>query len=666
MFRFPILTFLIFIASLTAACTSSEPPIENPPDCNGIFYPVATRPMQSDPDIFSPPTPAPEEGESTCPTPVASPTPLTDPADGFIGGNLSNLTINPQDQELKAVAIGDDMLALGWLEGSEGMIALARGGNYLNVQTIGNAQDMGLAFSRANRAHVAYEVDGELYYRIADGGEHPALFDPIYVDEGTDPQVAIDEANWAFVIFERDGVIRWAKHIQGDQWLPNVFGNGIQPTVVAFYDSEKDVFGIPGNNKWFGLLVGANRNGAAAVFRYLSWFNWPELLIEFPVPAGEELLGTTHLDYLDSPDPASDAAWVYASWVTIREATDPPPPTVIQPQFAPSNPLAPTAVANPAWVYADFNSARMYAEDATFDAALYQQVDVGTGNAVTFSAWGQCWSSEEDDPATSINPANCRLAVGIDAQGGVNPNSPDVVWSGEQSPLNTFSQLSINTMSQEDTVTLFMRAQPDASKAHNEVYWDEAEITAGTLANGDFEGTFSAYNGNTSLTVPDGWTPVFEDDSYTGPPARDVYTIYSAYSSDGGATWGSPFIVTQNNSSSTGTTGAIAAAAYPLISFETDPPSVTFFYIYASGDPPPDTQFLSFGRPYAMQCELGTDVCNGDNPGQPLFSRQVVRPSYSLLTVRDPFNGSFGLLAWESLQEDYENKDIFTTYAIMR
>ncbi|MCZ7673898.1 MAG: hypothetical protein M5U34_45620 [Chloroflexi bacterium] len=149
------------------------------------------------------------------------------------------------------------------------------------------------------------------------------------------------------------------------------------------------------------------------------------------------------------------------------------------------------------------------------------------------------------------------------------------------------------------------------------------------------------------------------------PGGRDVYTVYAAWSDSGGYPWSGPEAITANRDLSGGTTGAIRPDVTPIISMATEPPSVSFFYIYEAGDPPPDSTFLRFGRPYQTQCDLGTADCT-DTPGAPLLPRNVVRPSYRLLAASDPFNPDRAILTWDSLQTDVTNKDVYTTYVVLR
>ena len=180
----------------------------------------------------------------------------------------------------------------------------------------------------------------------------------------------------------------------------------------------------------------------------------------------------------------------------------------------------------------------MAVADAVFDAGLMQAVSVTPGTAVTFSAYGRAWSSDEGDPLTGVNPANLRLQIGLDPAGGINPNGAGVLWSAEANPLNQYAPLAVPGTAVSNRITLFLRARPDAIRAHNEAIWDGAELSGGTLVNGRMD-AFSA-------GIPDGWTPFYEDSGAGGAPPRDRYTVYAAWSADGGQSWTGPLLVNEN------------------------------------------------------------------------------------------------------------------------
>lgn len=650
--------FTLVTASLFVACNSPSEPA--PPDCTGdsiAIVPTATR--QTDPDLFSPPSP-PDGGDGAdyCPTPIPAETPAGEFPEQFVTTEVVNLSLDVANQDLAATAVGDDMLAVAWISEGDIYVALSRGGNHFQVRQVDSGNSVSLAFSRANRLHVAYEQDGRILYRAADQGTHPADVAPLIVEDvlypvtnGRTPQVVVDELNWAHVFYEQDGSIFKAKHLSNETWLTQFVAYGTNPAVMPFYnEKELILWGIPTGTYWFGIIMAAPYNGEIRVFRYLSWFNVWEQVTAFPIPAGEELTGSVGLDFLAVSE---DEAWVYASWVTKRPFPEPPLPLYIQPIYEAANPLFPDQIANPNHIYAGLNAVRWRSEDTPFDAGLRQTISVPDPNGtITFEAWALA------ETATS---ADMILQVGIDPTSGDNPDSPDVIWSTAAAPTD-FTQFNVSVPAQGSAATIFLRGTLNTADVPGTAVWDSAVIQNGDGVNGDFEGPFVLQD---SITVPEGWTAWYQDSGNTLPSGRDVYTFYAAWSDNGGSGWTGPEAVTANRDLSGGTTGAIRPDVTPVISVATEPPSASFFYIYESGDPPPDTAFLRFGRPYQTQCDLGTADCT-ETPGAPLLPRNVVRPSYRLLAAADPFNPDRAILTWDELQTDVANKDVYTTYVVLR
>ncbi|MCL4266116.1 MAG: hypothetical protein KJ069_23100 [Anaerolineae bacterium] len=678
-----LLTSLLLVVLLLAACTNPGEP--QPPGCisHGIgIIPTATR--QTDPDLFSPPTP-PDGGDDTtaCPTPIlVDIVPETFP-EQFVTTAVVNLSLDITNQDLAATAVGDDMLAVAWLSESDGItdifVALSRGGNHFQVRQLDSGSSVSLAFSRANRLHVVYEQDGRTLYRAADQGTHPADVEPIFVAHGRTPQVVVDELNWAHVLYEQDGRIFKAKHLSGDAWLAQYVTDGSIAGVAPFYnDQGANIFGIPSDAYWFGLFLAVTDDSQIRLLRYLSWFNLWQQTAVIPLPPDEQLTGhfdglsagSVGLDYLAVSE---EEAWVYAAWVTKRPFPEPPLPHYVQPSFEAANPLYPDQIANPNHIYTGLNAVRWRSQDTPFDAGLRQTISVPDPNGtITFEAWGLV------DTAAG---ADLTLRIGIDPTGGDNPNGPDVVWS-EAAASPVFTPLSITVAAQGSSVaTVFLRGTLDTAAVPGTAVWDSAVIhplagSGSALVNGDFEGPFISQD---SITVPEGWTAWYQDSGNTLPGGRDVTTVYAAWSDNGGFSWTGPEAITANHDSSGSTTGAIRPDVYPIISTATEPPSVNFFYIYETGDPPPGTTFLRFGRPYLTMCDLGTAVCtdtSGTPPsttgsgralsGQALLPRHVIRPSYRLLAARDPFNLNRAILTWDSLQTDAAYKDVHATYLVLR
>ena len=569
--------------------------------------------------------------------------------------DVVNLSLDRVGQDVQAAAVGDDMLAVGWVDEDNVYLALARGGNHFQVRRVDDGGRVALAFSPANRLHVAYEQDGQIFYRAADQGTHPADVPAIAVDAGQNPQVVVDELNWAHVLYERDGGIYQAKHLSGEQWLTRFVTTSGDFSVRAFYNErETSVFGIPTDAYWFGLFMTVQGNSQVRLLRYLSWFNLWQQVAVFPVAAGEELTGAASMDYHVDTD---DDAWVYASWVTKRPNTAPPLPLYTQPIYEAVNPLYPEQLANPHQIYAGLNAVRWRSEGTPFDAGLRQTVSVpDPGGAIQFEAYGL---AQANGPAD--DPAGLTLRLGIDPTGGNSPGSPNVVWSAPDSP-SAFTRFTASVPAAGESATLFLHATLNTSDVPVTIVWDGAQAQNGGLDNGSFEGPFVLQS---TLLVPESWIAYYQDSGNSPISGRDIYTVYAAWSSDGGASWSAAAPVTANRDGSGATTGAIRPDVYPIITTATEPPSAGFFYIYESGDPPAGTNFLRFGRPTLTVCELGATECS-EPPGAPLLPRNVVRPGYRLLLAPDPFHQARAVLVWDALQTDYASKDVYATTVVVR
>lgn len=110
-------------------------------------------------------------------------------------------------------------------------------------------------------------------------------------------------------------------------------------------------------------------------------------------------------------------------------------------------------------------------------SGVYQRVPVPADSTVRLSAWTYGWSSTGDDPSVSQNPAWMRQRVGIDPTGGTDPNSADIVWSPAAQYIDTWGELSIESTSTSDHVTVFLSSYPNVVLPNNEVYFDTAQLS---------------------------------------------------------------------------------------------------------------------------------------------------------------------------------------------
>lgn len=116
---------------------------------------------------------------------------------------------------------------------------------------------------------------------------------------------------------------------------------------------------------------------------------------------------------------------------------------------------------------------------ATFQAGAYQQVSVPENAQLRFAAYGQAWSCDDWNlcsDATSHDPANMAMRIGIDPTGGTNPWAPSVVWSAWGNPLDAWGYFAVEAAAQGGVVTVFLYSDPDWPKQNQDVYYDDASL----------------------------------------------------------------------------------------------------------------------------------------------------------------------------------------------
>jgi len=121
-----------------------------------------------------------------------------------------------------------------------------------------------------------------------------------------------------------------------------------------------------------------------------------------------------------------------------------------------------------------------------FAAAGYQRVGgLTAGENVRATGYGwvyTCNNTETscvipDPPYRRSDPAaGASLRVGIDPNGGTDPNAPGVVWSAGSAPYDQWAELSVVAKAGGDAVTVFLYATQSAGLAINNVYWDKTSL----------------------------------------------------------------------------------------------------------------------------------------------------------------------------------------------
>ena len=130
-------------------------------------------------------------------------------------------------------------------------------------------------------------------------------------------------------------------------------------------------------------------------------------------------------------------------------------------------------------------SQKIFNSFATHVAGMWQQVAVPIGARVTFTAWGQTWSSDGDDPLLIEGDGNYWLKIGIDPTGAIGAGADgevpgkDVVWSEAKQANLEWVELSVTAEAQTNLITVFTWGAPVYRVAANNSYWDDLSLTVG-------------------------------------------------------------------------------------------------------------------------------------------------------------------------------------------
>src|SRR5690606_4033366 len=75
--------------------------------------------------------------------------------------------------------------------------------------------------------------------------------------------------------------------------------------------------------------------------------------------------------------------------------------------------------------------------------------------------------------------SGARTRIGIDPNGGTDPNDTDIVWSGFLEPHDRWEQMSVSATTTGTTAPLFLYSTQGSTADLNRTYWDQASLTGG-------------------------------------------------------------------------------------------------------------------------------------------------------------------------------------------
>ncbi len=143
---------------------------------------------------------------------------------------------------------------------------------------------------------------------------------------------------------------------------------------------------------------------------------------------------------------------------------------------------------NPPRVYSGTQALKWFTLYSKGDVGMYQQVPAEIGHLCRAQGFAHVWYSQRHDPYWSewkdgdgiwhVIPdgdPGMEVMIGIDPTGGQDPWSGDVVWTSENI-YDQYDGLTVQTMAEAPTVTVFIRASPLDPFMHTDAYWDEVSL----------------------------------------------------------------------------------------------------------------------------------------------------------------------------------------------
>lgn len=115
-----------------------------------------------------------------------------------------------------------------------------------------------------------------------------------------------------------------------------------------------------------------------------------------------------------------------------------------------------------------------------FNSAVFQTVNVSEGDNVRGEAAAQIKACDGQTGSCSSNSSTgAQVRIGIDPNGGNDPNASEIVWSGWSTPHDRWERISVEATATGGQVTLFLFSTQGAPAVSNYSYWDDAKLTLG-------------------------------------------------------------------------------------------------------------------------------------------------------------------------------------------
>lgn len=244
----------------------------------------------------------------------------------------------------------------------------------------------------------------------------------------------------------------------------------------------------------------ALRIGLAASLVVL--FSAPGLLSPPPVAAGfDNLLTNPGLETFDDPYGSYNGyeLRVAQNWTAFTKSG-------VTPKYMTNDEWA--RMTGGAAEHLEGDHSQMYWETRAFAAGIYQQVSATPGTA--YAAQASILTIWE----TSATRTDDKMLkqVGIDPNGGTDPNSPDIVWGPARGKDVQWESVKTSTTAIFSTITVFVLVTSEASSSpslRNQVFVDAVVLTKAPSASA----TSPALSTDLSFTINWSGTPAYSGNS---------------------------------------------------------------------------------------------------------------------------------------------------------
>jgi len=141
------------------------------------------------------------------------------------------------------------------------------------------------------------------------------------------------------------------------------------------------------------------------------------------------------------------------------------------PEYKQANPMD----AYPYRKHSGQNAQQYFTPHRGHHAGVWRRFEAEAGAVIEVHAWGEAWSSDDNDPHAYDAAQEVRMQIGVDPNGGSNPASPSVVWGEPANPPNEWQKVPPVEVTVGDTgqVSVFLSSNPKYTLAHNDIYWDD-------------------------------------------------------------------------------------------------------------------------------------------------------------------------------------------------